>query len=149
MGEPAPHNEPLSPAACITTYTMAATSGHLPQFNPTHPELWETIVEQLKYFILFQGITDADKKKVLLLSACGITTLQLVQGLVTPNTLEASTYEDLLKEYHPFALALPPFKSADAESATAGLAPSLQLATSLRPSGCNPGDRAMAVLLLP
>ncbi|KAL8182786.1 UNVERIFIED_CONTAM: hypothetical protein K2H54_000944 [Gekko kuhli] len=61
--------------------------GHLPECDPAHPELWETLVEQLKDFVLFQDIEGEEKKKALLLSSCGIATLRLVQGLITPTTL--------------------------------------------------------------
>ncbi|KAL8207382.1 UNVERIFIED_CONTAM: hypothetical protein K2H54_055744 [Gekko kuhli] len=80
----------------ITTRTVAATPEHLLESDPAQPELWETWVEGLKYVVLFQDIKGKEKKKAFLLNSCGIATLRLVQGLITPTTLEVATYNTLI-----------------------------------------------------
>ncbi|KAL8220296.1 UNVERIFIED_CONTAM: hypothetical protein K2H54_043224, partial [Gekko kuhli] len=76
---------------------MAATPGQLPEFDPTHPEKWEVWVEHLTYFVEFQDIDDTIKKKAMLLSSCGIASLELAQDLIAPTTLKPATFDSLIK----------------------------------------------------
>ncbi|KAL8220669.1 UNVERIFIED_CONTAM: hypothetical protein K2H54_051794 [Gekko kuhli] len=79
------------------TRTMAAAPGHLSEFDPAHPEFWETWVELFKYFVLFQDIEGKEKKKALLLSSCGIATLRRVHGLIVP-TMPLTTHSSSQEE---------------------------------------------------
>ncbi|KAL8219755.1 UNVERIFIED_CONTAM: hypothetical protein K2H54_032878 [Gekko kuhli] len=75
---------------------MATAPGQISVFNPVHPELWEAWVEQLTYLFWVQGTTDAELKKSWLLSVCGVSTICLVQSLITPKKLDAVTFKELL-----------------------------------------------------
>ncbi|KAL8182661.1 UNVERIFIED_CONTAM: hypothetical protein K2H54_060771 [Gekko kuhli] len=74
---------------------MAAAAPGITIFNPTHPELWEAWVEQPKHFFQTQGTEDAAKKEAWLLGTCEVSTNRLVQSLIMPVTLEATTYVEL------------------------------------------------------
>ncbi|KAL8219756.1 UNVERIFIED_CONTAM: hypothetical protein K2H54_032930 [Gekko kuhli] len=75
---------------------MATAPGQISVFNPLHSEVWEAWVEQFTYLFRVQGTTDADLKKSWLLSTCGVSTICLVQSLITPKKLDAATFEELL-----------------------------------------------------
>ncbi|KAL8220486.1 UNVERIFIED_CONTAM: hypothetical protein K2H54_047777 [Gekko kuhli] len=58
--------------------------------------LEEAWMECLKYFVEFQGSKGTAKKKALLLSSCGIATLELAQGLIVPTTLQLTTFDGFI-----------------------------------------------------
>ena len=63
---------------------MASVVGHLPKFNGSAVE-WDVFAEQLSYYFVANGIDDADKKRAILLSACGASTYKLLKTLVAPD----------------------------------------------------------------
>ncbi|XP_060089034.1 axonemal dynein light chain domain-containing protein 1 [Heteronotia binoei] len=84
--------------ACIAVGIMAVAPGHqLPEFNPTRPDLWESWVDRLMYYIQLHKMEEADDQKALVLSSCGVETLQLIKHLTAPTTLAATTYKGLIE----------------------------------------------------
>ena len=59
--------------------------------------------EKLSFYLTANGITDEDKQRAILLSACGITTYKLPKTLVAPIELTSKSFSDLIKlaqEHH-------------------------------------------------
>ena len=79
-----------------------ASVGCLPEFSGSAAE-WEVFTEQLLFYFTANGITDKDKQRAILLSACGITTYKLLKTLVAPAELTSKSFSDLVKlaqEHH-------------------------------------------------
>ena len=53
--------------------------------------------EQLAYYLVANGIDDADKKRAILLSACGTSTYKLLKTLVAPAELTAKSFAELVE----------------------------------------------------
>ena len=84
---------------------MAASLGHIGSFNST-VEDWTGYTERIGHYFLANGITDATKKRSILLTACGPTTYQLIKDLLSPvNPTEKSFDElvELVKEHQDHA----------------------------------------------
>ncbi|XP_015278716.1 PREDICTED: uncharacterized protein LOC107120515 [Gekko japonicus] len=79
-----------------TRMVMAVAPGHLEVIDPTHPEFWESWVDQLTCFFTYHEVTDAGKKRVLLLSTCGVATIRLAKSLLAPKTLLKNTYNEIV-----------------------------------------------------
>ena len=62
---------------------MAANFGQTAQFNPDQNN-WDNYVERLNFFVA-NGITDANKKRPIMLSSCGAVTYNLFKGLTAPS----------------------------------------------------------------
>ena len=70
--------------------------GQLLQFSGT-PSDWDVFAEQLTFYFIANGIDSADKKRAILLSACGITTYKLLKALVAPAELSTKSFNELVK----------------------------------------------------
>ena len=75
---------------------MASIHGHLPMFSGSAAE-WDVFAEQLTYYFVANGIDDADKKRAILLSACGTITYKLLETLVAPAELTAKLFAELVQ----------------------------------------------------
>ena len=75
---------------------MASSHGHLPMFSGSAAE-WDVFAEQLTYYFVANGIDDADKKRAILLSACGTITYKLLKTLVAPAELTAKSFAELVQ----------------------------------------------------
>ena len=53
--------------------------------------------EQLSYYFVANGIDDADKKRAVLLSACGAATYKLLNTLVAPAELTTKSFAELVQ----------------------------------------------------
>ena len=81
---------------------MASFHGRVPEFSGATDD-WDIFTEQLSHYFTASGITDADKKRVVLLSTCGITVFKLLKTLVSPYDLTSRTFDELVKlvqEHH-------------------------------------------------
>ena len=81
-----------------------ATYGKIKPFNPAVDD-WTIYQEKLKFYFSANGITDAKKKRSILLTVCGDSTFKLLRSLVPDGKLdaEAITYDslvDLLKSHY-------------------------------------------------
>ena len=75
---------------------MTSVVGHLPKFNGSAAE-WDVFAEQLSYYFVANGIDDADKKRAILLSACGAATYKLLKTLVAPAELTTKSFAELVQ----------------------------------------------------
>ena len=75
---------------------MASVVGHLLKFNGSAAE-WDVFAEQLSYYFVANGIDDADKKRAILLSACGASTYKLLKTLVAPAELTTTSFAELVQ----------------------------------------------------
>ena len=73
-----------------------ASLGCLPEFSGRAAE-WDVFTEQLSFYFTANGVTDGDKQRVILLTACGITTYKLLKTLVAPAELTYKLFSDLVK----------------------------------------------------
>ena len=74
----------------------------LPEFSGSATE-WDVFAEQLSFYFTANGITDGDKQRAILLSACGTTTYKLLKTLVAPAEVTSKSFSDLVKlvqEHH-------------------------------------------------
>ena len=74
----------------------AAMVSRLPgEFDPDREE-WSSYAERIEFYLVAQGITDADKQRAVLLSACGPTMFGLLKRIVTPGSLRDYSFERLV-----------------------------------------------------
>ena len=73
-----------------------AAYGKVKAFNPKSDE-WE-VYEELRFYLLANNITDATKKRSILLTVCGDQTFKLLRSLVPDSKLDADdvTYDMLV-----------------------------------------------------
>jgi len=74
-----------------------ATHGRLPEFSGGGASDWDVFAEQLSFYFTANGITDEDKQRAILLSACGTTTYKLLKTLVAPAELTSKSFSELVK----------------------------------------------------
>ena len=78
------------------------THSRLPEFSANATD-WEVLAKQLSFYFSANGITDADKQEVILLSACGTSTYKLLNTLIAPAELTSKLFAELValaKEHH-------------------------------------------------
>ena len=73
-----------------------ATLGKLTEYDPEQEE-WGSYVERLEFFFTANDITDAEKKKAILLSSSGSKTYKLFRGLTAPAKPGDMTFAELVK----------------------------------------------------
>ena len=78
-----------------------ATHGTLSPFESSRED-WGSYTLRMKYYFDANGITEANKQKSILLSACGPATFRRICSLLTPAQLEVITYDDLVREVTSF-----------------------------------------------
>ncbi|GBO05799.1 hypothetical protein AVEN_220529-1 [Araneus ventricosus] len=74
-----------------------STIGSICEFDASNPISWDNYAEQLKNFLEANEITDAEKKRAVLLSVRGIKSLSVLRLLLAPETPSTKSYEDLIK----------------------------------------------------
>ena len=74
---------------------MTAVHGSLAAFDPTSED-WTEYVERLQFYFTANGITDATKKRAVLLSCCGPSTFRLLRSLALPTPLTELSFKDLV-----------------------------------------------------
>ena len=73
-----------------------ATHGSVSPFHPEKEE-WSTYVECLNYYLVANGVTDEDAKKVaILMSNCGPTVYGTIRSLVDAEARKGIKYKDLI-----------------------------------------------------
>lgn len=77
---------------------MAATCGKVKAFNPAVDD-WDIYEEKLQFYFSANGITDASRKRSILLTVSGDSTYKLMRSLVPDSKLdaEAVTYNSLVE----------------------------------------------------
>ena len=60
-------------------------------------EDWTTYTERMKHYFVANDMTDADKKRSILLSACGPATYKVIRNLVEKGKLDTTPYDDIVK----------------------------------------------------
>ena len=75
-----------------------ATYGKIKPYNPKSDE-WDVYEEKLHFYMDANGITDAKKKRSILLTVCGDSTFKLLRSLVPGGKMDAEdvTFDSLLK----------------------------------------------------
>ena len=73
-----------------------ATHGSLSEFN-ANVETWSSYTERLGHYFEANDITDASKKRALLLTACGPSTYQLLKNLLQPLKPSDKNYSEIVK----------------------------------------------------
>ena len=80
-----------------TRGTCSMTSyGRIKEFLQAQGD-WITYTERLSYYFKTNSITDANRKKAVLLSVCGTETSSLLKDLITPDSLQDKTFDKLLQ----------------------------------------------------
>ena len=73
-----------------------ATKHGIGKFDSTRED-WTSYTERLAQYFVANDITDAGKKRAILLSACGPSTYQLIRNLASPTKPAEKSYDDLVK----------------------------------------------------
>ena len=73
---------------------MAARHGSIGEFDPSKEE-WDSYVERLEHYFVANGVSEAAKKRAILLSGCGAETYKLIRNLVAPEKPTARSFEQL------------------------------------------------------
>ncbi|GBN90690.1 hypothetical protein AVEN_114012-1 [Araneus ventricosus] len=63
---------------------IMSTIGSNGEFDVSNPISWDNYAEQLKFFLEANEITNAEKKRGVLLAVCGIKTLGVLRSLLAP-----------------------------------------------------------------
>ncbi|XP_023210633.1 uncharacterized protein LOC111613518 [Centruroides sculpturatus] len=72
-----------------------ATFGCLEEFDPTHPSQWISYAERLDAYLTANNIEDEERKKAILLTACGRETYNLLRSLLSPNLPTTKSFQEL------------------------------------------------------
>ena len=80
----------------MTRIKKAAHFGQIAEFNPDQNN-WDNNVERLNFFFVANGITDANKKRVIMLSSCVAVTYKLFNRLTTPSKTSDVSFDNLCK----------------------------------------------------
>ena len=78
-----------------------ATHGSLFPFDLSKDD-WTSYVLRLKYYFEANNVTEAGKKKSILLAVCGPATFHRISSLLTPTCLESINFHDLVGEVKEF-----------------------------------------------
>ena len=78
-----------------------ATHGSLFPFDLSKDD-WTSYVLRLKYYFEANNVTEAGKKKSILLAVCGPATFRRISSLLTPTHLESINFHDLVGEIKEF-----------------------------------------------
>ena len=60
-------------------------------------EGWETYVERVELYLAANKITDANQKRDVLLSICGVKTYHILRDLLAPQKPSETSYADVVK----------------------------------------------------
>jgi len=69
--------------------------GKIEEYNSTDD--WTQYVERLNHYFSANEITDAGKKRDILLSVCGKTAYKLLQDLLAPELPGSKSYDELIR----------------------------------------------------
>ena len=78
-----------------------ATHGTLTAFDPGKED-WTLYVLRIKFYFDANGVTDAGKKKSILLTACGSSAFTKISSLFTTERLDEIGYDNLVAEAKKF-----------------------------------------------
>ena len=81
---------------------MTTFHGHIPEFSGNATE-WRIYAERLGHYFTANDVKSEEKKRAILLSACGTATLKLINNLLTPDALASKSFADIVKivqEHH-------------------------------------------------
>ena len=77
------------------------TSG---EFDPAKED-WISYTERLQQYFTANDVDNRNKQHVILLSACGPATYQLIRNLVAPSKLTSKSFQEIVdlvsEHYHP------------------------------------------------
>ncbi len=73
-----------------------ATHGRVSAFDPKLED-WSSYTERLQYYFAANEITNATKKRAILITACSPYTFQLLRSLVQPQTPSELSYDELVQ----------------------------------------------------
>ncbi|GBO18360.1 hypothetical protein AVEN_274630-1 [Araneus ventricosus] len=73
------------------------TIGSIGEFDVSNLISWDNYAEQLKFFLEANEITNAEKKRAVLLAVCRIKTLGVLRSLLAPESPSTKSYDDLIK----------------------------------------------------
>ena len=72
-----------------------ARHGTIQEFDSA-TEDWTAYSERLEQYFFANDVTDAAKKRAILLSVCGASTYKLIRSLVVPYKLTDKSYADIV-----------------------------------------------------
>ena len=73
-----------------------STHGSVKNFNPQSDD-WPTYIERLEHYFVANDVTEAAKKRSILLMVCGTPTYKLLRSLVEGGKLDSVSYAGLVK----------------------------------------------------
>ena len=92
----------LRPAGILQTgdevkMPLPTTHGSVGEFDSdVNEDDWETYVERVALYFTANGISDATKKRAILLSVCGAKTYRVIRDLVAPAKPTDISYDDIV-----------------------------------------------------
>lgn len=82
-----------------------AYHGTISEFQPTTEDVSYT--ERLQCYFDANEITDAAKKRAILLTACGLPTLKLIKGLIGADKVKTTAFDVLVKSVTQYHVPMP------------------------------------------
>ena len=74
---------------------VAIVHGTIGEFN-SDCEDWTAYTERLTQYFVANDVTVAEKKRAILLSACGASTYQLIRNLVSPGKPTDKSFDEIV-----------------------------------------------------
>ena len=81
---------------------MTTIHGSVAAFDPSKED-WTIYIERLTQYFVANDVNDAEKKRAILLSACGPATFKLIRSLIGAEVLATTSYTDIvarMKEHY-------------------------------------------------
>ena len=75
-----------------TKIKIAAHFGQIAEFN-LDQDNWDNYVRKLNFFFVADGITDANKKRAIMLSTCSAIAYKLFKGLTAPSKTSEVSFD--------------------------------------------------------
>lgn len=76
---------------------MATIIWNMGEFRPKENLSWEVYTERLALYMQANGISTAEKKVAVLLSACGNETYEIARSLFSPALPSSKSYQEIIE----------------------------------------------------
>ena len=75
---------------------MTAKHGEVGEFDNSQED-WDTYVERVSLYLIANDVTNAEKKRAILLSVCGTRTYHVIRDLVAPRSPKDLSFDEIVE----------------------------------------------------
>ena len=80
----------------IGKHVQMATHGSVSPFDSSKED-WTSYTQRMTHYFVANDVTAEEKKRSILLSACGAQTYKVIRNLVDDTKLDSTSYEEIVK----------------------------------------------------